>query len=551
VKLKKRFLTLAFLLVVAAFLLLVLRVGYPHHRALALTLYAGSLVSFARSLRGKRDLFRRHRGWLRGLLPYALVLILLVGFAYALRVVAPMQPSALTEWSEEDFDKEIRADEQLVRYLVGTMDTALTRDTLVENWADCYRVFFELDLIKQRYQGFYMLDIGERPDAHVASFLMTYSAFLAQMSLATQVAAVGLDDADVRTRLNEAQVDLGIPPDTLFHIEQSLTHPDNQVRLHTGRAYLEVLRGYHGDYPDVVAWIESTYTTIVRNQPPELLLKNPLNWLEKKAFAAWFPVQKQIALEMSHVRVKDRDYFIQPDQIANLADRLQPGDILIERRNWHMTNIGIPGFWPHMALYIGRPNDVAEQFSGLLSITGFKERFQSHLDAWRSTSDEEGNPATILEALRPGVILNSLETSAHCDHLAVLRPRVSDAEKLQAIECALTMLGRPYDYNFDFSTDNELVCSELVFKAYQHAESLKFPIEEVSGRKMLPPNRLVEEYDKTVGTDACQFDLVGFLDGNETSGYADVKDQAEFRESWSRPKWYVWTENKGHSPARP
>ena len=172
---------------------------------------------------------------------------------------------------------------------------------------------------------------------------------------------------------------------------------------------------------------------------------------------------------MSHVRVKDRDYFIQLDQIKDLKNLLQPGDILIERRNWHMTNIGIPGFWPHMALYVGEPNEAKKYVQSIVSEDEFIHRFAEVLDQWTQAVDDDGFPGCVLEALRPGVIINSLERSAHCDHLAVSRPRISPGTKFEAIEQAFKMLGRPYDYNFDFSTDNELVCSELICKAYQHA----------------------------------------------------------------------------------
>ena len=41
---------------------------------------------------------------------------------------------------------------------------------------------------------------------------------------------------------------------------------------------------------------------------------------------------------------------------------MQPGDILLERREWYLSNIGLPGFWPHGALYIGTPEQRREIF---------------------------------------------------------------------------------------------------------------------------------------------------------------------------------------------
>ena len=42
-------------------------------------------------------------------------------------------------------------------------------------------------------------------------------------------------------------------------------------------------------------------------------------------------------------------------QIRNdLAEILKPGDVLITRHDLVLTNLFLPGYWPHAALYIGK-----------------------------------------------------------------------------------------------------------------------------------------------------------------------------------------------------
>ena len=41
------------------------------------------------------------------------------------------------------------------------------------------------------------------------------------------------------------------------------------------------------------------------------------------------------------------------DVRASIAAFLQPGDVIITRHAKALTNLFIPGFWPHSALYIG------------------------------------------------------------------------------------------------------------------------------------------------------------------------------------------------------
>src|SRR5690606_11842786 len=49
---------------------------------------------------------------------------------------------------------------------------------------------------------------------------------------------------------------------------------------------------------------------------------------------------------------------ITPALLAELQPQLRPGDIVIERRNWYLSNAFLPGYWPHSALYVGTAEDL-------------------------------------------------------------------------------------------------------------------------------------------------------------------------------------------------
>jgi hypothetical protein len=278
-------------------------------------------------------------------------------------------------------------------------------------------------------------------------------------------------------------------------------------------------------------------------QSEVLTAKNALKILQSAGSSAWFPVQAGVSEWMGDTKVKRTDYsLISTAQIAALQKKLLPGDVLLVRREWFLSNIGLPGYWPHAALYIGTPEERRNYFSDIGDLEGQLQSRSATNYAQSLKPQPHQHQTRIIEAMSEGVSFTALEHCADADAVVVLRPLLPKAEKAAAIQRAFHYAGRPYDFNFDFTTDSELVCTELVFKSYEPATGLRglhLPLTEMLGRPLLPANLIAKQFDEQYGTTNAQFEFIAFLDGNERGDKAVESTLAEFRQSWKRPKWHV------------
>lgn len=224
---------------------------------------------------------------------------------------------------------------------------------------------------------------------------------------------------------------------------------------------------------------------------------------------------------------RDGKLMIQPEQLSEFRAKLKPGDILIERQNWFLSRAFMPGYWAHAAIYIGTTNDLIRL--GL-------DRDPRVIPHWReyAAPDTQGHEHLILEAVPQGVRITTLE---HCigvaDAAAVLRPRITETEVRESIARAFTHLGKSYDFDFDFFSSDKVVCTELVYRAYDGC--LQFPLVDVMGRKTLPPTELVRKFVAERGQTGAQLECVCFLDGDEVRGRASFKDEEVFASTLQRP----------------
>ncbi|MFT5683751.1 MAG: hypothetical protein ACI8RZ_004683 [Myxococcota bacterium] len=559
-------LVLTGLLSAAAFGILVTRIFHPLHRRIALLLYLAGWVPFLISVKQHRDRLNQTvepiQGMLTGYELHIALLIALIVAGYLIRTLLPDEPSPAEGLSEVELSELLGQDLKLLRYLLDRFDGAL--DALIGSglmhpstappsaednrrlrdlWAAYIEASFELDMLKYRHRSFHRLPW--KSPAQAQAFLISYGAFAVQYGAElTLTRAVSTNDRVV-TALNEADPAIDLPPDCYASIQRRLLHPDTLIRLNAGRAWIQVIRTDLSQNAAMLDRVEDALRSVDQavSSDPLGVLRNPMHYLEKRAFDTWFPVQKEAAVQVSYVRATSRRYFISRQTAAAITDRLRPGDIFFQRREWHLTNLGIPGYWTHAALYLGSPAVIEDFFAGLLELEGGSVAdyiAARRPEAWAALqkTDSEGEPLSVIEALRPGVVLHSVAESCSCDSLGVLRPRISRSDLLVAVIEALAHLGKPYDYNFDFTSDNELVCSELIYKAFHVSPDIQLEPEDVNGRLLLSPNQMAIKFDNELGGDTAQLEFVLFLDGR---GIDIIEERGieEFRVAWRRPKWHV------------
>jgi hypothetical protein len=164
------------------------------------------------------------------------------------------------------------------------------------------------------------------------------------------------------------------------------------------------------------------------------------------------------------------------DDVRNAIGKLlEPGDVLVTRHAIALTNLFMPGFWPHAALYVGTP---AERDALGVDVDADK------LELW--TGD-----ISTLEALKDGVRLRPLADTLSVDSFVVLRPRLPEISIRHAIERGVVHEGKPYNFDFDFFSSDRLVCTEVVYRSYDGLDGVHFPLTERAGRETLSAEDLL------------------------------------------------------------
>jgi len=429
------------------------------------------------------------------------------------------------------------------------------RDMALDLFGQALSYQVTLDTIARFNLEFYRL---LSPMGQTRHFVLGFTAYSMQVRLGFDFIDRTVGQQVFERLLDEGSPELGIPPRAYERLKWNVVHVQELGRIFAAHQYHKLLaltfyKKLEAPFAGLIPIADAHYAVAKKHLDDsgvKMFSANGLDLLKDGGHVAWFPVQASVAEVMGDTRVhRVHEDLIDSLQIEEAVKKSQPGDVIVERRNWYLSNVGLPGFWPHAALYLGTPVELAAFIDADPEVTAaYGGPFtlalaKKHARAWDSYQAlEHEHPMRLIEAMSEGVVFTTAEHSFAADYAADLRPRLSKLEIARAIERAFGYAGRPYDFDFDFQTDRSLVCSELVYKAYEPRKGIKglaFALERVVGRPTLPPNTMIAQFDREAGTPEQQLDFAWFLDGREKARRAEWAGVEVLRASHRRPKWDI------------
>jgi hypothetical protein len=513
----------------------------------------------------------------------AVIALGVVALAARLGLHFAEQPSALTRLSAGEFEAAFAADrerlcdgEDAMGRLVDRLEAAgvpapagvLSPDQerkLAGAFASLRDHAIALDELRMFWEDWWRFDpsrIG-RP-YHLKSFLLTFAAELGLYETAARFSKLVLNNPNAQKFLDAPHPEHGLEAGSFSRYRELLLGARDQARVLAGEQYLRFLAEAFGARDEAKAlglaplWdrIEATLRRIETRTPIERGVSSVRadgQLLKRGVRRAWFPMQKQVAELMGDTRVRRiGTYLIDHELQRQAAAKLRPGDVMLSRKNWYLSNVGLPGFWPHALFWVGEPGALdahfvsepvrawlREQAGREASLTQLlAERHPGAVRRWRE--GEASEPYVVLEAISEGVVPNTFDHAAG-DYLAALRPRLDEIGRAQLLLAAFGQVGKPYDFDFDFATDHALVCTELVWRCLRPAEQkrgIELPLVELAGRMTLPANDIARRFAEQDRANP-ELDFVFFIDASEKERRAFFSTEPAFRESWKRPKWDV------------
>lgn len=203
------------------------------------------------------------------------------------------------------------------------------------------------------------------------SYLTAYTAASALYEASLKFVTLFDRSPDAKQKFNEAEPLWEIPPGLYDTVRHNLVNSEHR------RLLADATRRYEAAQPvfakdDLLkpAPHNLFHAAIARSAETQKRLLDPLvladastPWKEAKSVGgeAIYQTKTVVSTWIGDTKIREPRQgkpLIQPAQLTELRAKLQPGDIMLERRNWYLSNAFLPGYWPHAAIYIGTAEDL-------------------------------------------------------------------------------------------------------------------------------------------------------------------------------------------------
>ncbi|MCB2313994.1 hypothetical protein LGL55_23520 [Clostridium tagluense] len=444
---------------------------------------------------------------------------------------------------------EIQKNEVLFSSDIQNMSLA-NKLSILDKWVSYVGCYNRLNEIRKKYKNELILK-GEE-DSHIKfkNILLIYASTIAIRKNSILLASIIDKNKYLESMLNESRPEYNINKKQYYYITQEITEISYMISLFRNKHYFDFMvkyyevSGYERELLDYASYNYLNVIKLVRNHR-SIVFNNMIQFFGKNVFDFWFPFQKWVAISITGVDYSSRkEKYVSDEDINIIKGELLPGDVLLKRNNYQLTNMGLPGFWTHSAIYVGCLEELDKYFEdmplgGYLCVSDYLKVIYPKV--YHSLCGKN-NRQYIIEVVAPGVVINSLEVIAKVDYFSALRPKLSKEDKLKALFVAFEYLGKAYDYNFDIMTDNALFCSELIYKSYlssSNKKGLTFILEPKAGRLLLSPNSIIKKFDAEFNSENAELDFVLFYDGSERERKAVRKSAKDLKTTWKLNKWAI------------
>lgn len=373
--------------------------------------------------------------------------------------------------------------------------------------------------ITNTFAPYYSIPFYEFPSQHQNSFLISKLSFKISSTNFKKLNQALEKTPYLIKMLNLPNEKLSLSRDSFTLLTQNIFSLNNLIYLILSDVNESILNLFLKDNSNTI-YLRNTlkeYSGDIFNAS-HIFATLTLDKYENKVSRTVLPIQKSILLTTSYIKYYPENYKIDNSSLKKSYSLLEPGDVLLQRREWQLTNVGIPGFWTHSAIMLKEKNDLITYFSEIIDEEALLKKFKAVNSLFFEDYFNSSKPLAVIESNRDGVILQSHKDSNQADYLSAFSPKKEKEDRLNMILEAVKHYKKPYDYNFDYIDNKSIACSELVYRSLK-AIDVNLPLVQTVGRVIVSPQQIAE-------SDILNFKL--FIntqsDKNTFESYQSLKD---------------------------